>query len=148
MSGFQFPYLTMIVSGVLAFLLGVFLYHPKVMGTRWMRARGAAAPPQVPNARKMILLLGLWLLAACFYTFLVNLLAIGDFPGLICLSCLLWVAFAMPPAVMSSLYTSYAFEAVAIDAAYQLSGYFIFAAVTALAKFAPWPDALRAMGLH
>jgi hypothetical protein len=42
---------------------------------------------------------------------------------------LLWVAFSMPPTLMSALYTGYPFEAMAIDASYQLGGYYIFAAV-------------------
>ena len=39
------------------------------------------------------------------------------------------VAFAMPPLVMASLYTGYPFGAVAIDASYQLGGYYAMAIV-------------------
>ena len=33
----------------------------------------------------------------------------------------------MPPTVMGSLYTGVSFEAIAIDMAYQLGGYYVFA---------------------
>jgi hypothetical protein len=129
-------------------LLGIFWYSPKVMGERWMQARGGAVKPHQPGPKEMIVLFGLWLLASCFYSFLVNLLGVDSFSGLFCLSCLLWVAFAMPPAVMGSLYTSYAFEAVSIDAAYHLSGYYIFAIVHTLIRNLPPSEFLHALGAH
>ena len=69
----------------------------------------------------------LWMLASCFYTFLVIIMGLESSPALVCLSCLLWVAFAMPPTVMGAFYTGYPFNAVAIDSAYQLAGYYLFA---------------------
>ena len=41
----------------------------------------------------------------------------------------------MPPLVMGALYTGYAFEAVSIDAAYQLAGYYIFAVIHIITHF-------------
>jgi len=115
------------LSGVLAFALGVLWYHPKIMGTRWMEVRGEAIRGRSP-------LLGvasffLWMLSACFYAFLAQFLGIDSAAGYFCLSCLLWVAFSMPPTLMSALYTGYPFEAMAIDTTYQLGGYYIFAGV-------------------
>lgn len=69
------------------------------------------------------------MLAACFYAFLAQFLGVDKAAGYFCLSCLLWVAFSMPPTLMSSLYTGYPFEAMAIDTSYQLGGYYIFALV-------------------
>lgn len=56
-----------------------------------------------------------------------HFLGINNPAGYFALACLLWVAFAMPPALMGALYTGYPFEAVAIDTSYQLGGYYIFA---------------------
>lgn len=116
------------LSGVLAFLLGVFWYHPKILGARWHEARGIA-----PAANKSpALFIGsffLWMLSACFYAFLAQILGLDRASEYFLLSCLLWVAFAMPPTLMSALYSGYSFEAVAIDASYQLGGYYLFAAV-------------------
>lgn len=126
---FDFPYVATAVAGIAAFLLGMFWYHPKVLGTRWMEARGQTFDDTKPEIKQFIISFLLWLLAACFYSFLVGIIEIHEVPGFFSLSCLLWVAFAMPPLVMGALYTGYAFEAVSIDAAYQLAGYYIFALV-------------------
>lgn len=123
----EFPYLQTIVSGVLAFLLGWVWYHPKVLGKRWIEARGRNAIDIQPKPFPSIVSFILWMLAACFYTFLVMIMGMQTPSSLVCLSCLLWVAFAMPPTVMGAFYTGYPFNAVAIDSAYQLAGYYIFA---------------------
>lgn len=118
------------LSGLLASLLGVIWYHPKVLGNRWNELRGKdtsikSASTPLPYIASFFL----WVLAACFYAFLAQFLKIDNASGYFCLSCLLWVAFSMPPTLMSALYTGYPFEAVAIDTSYQLGGYYIFAAV-------------------
>jgi len=130
----DFPFMATAVSGLLAFILGIFWYHPKILGARWMQARNITATDTGPGAKQFIISLLLWMLAACFYAFLVNIIDIHEIPGFFSLSCLLWVAFAMPPLVMGALYTGYAFEAVSIDAAYQLAGYYVFAVVHIIAE--------------
>lgn len=133
MLSFEYPYISVLISSVLAFALGILWYHPKMMGKRWTEARGVAADANVkPSSTNAIFTFLLWLLAACFYAFLVSLLGIDEFPHYISLACLLWVAFAMPPILMGSLLTGYPFQAAAIDAAYQLSGYYVFALVFSL----------------
>ena len=118
------------LSGFLAFLLGVVWYHPKVMGERWMEARGVdGASSKKMSPLPFVASFFLWMLSACFYAFLAHFLNIDNAAGYFCLSCLLWVAFSMPPTLMSGLYTGYPFEAMAIDTSYQLGGYYIFAAV-------------------
>lgn len=125
----QFPYIATILSGVLAFLLGWVWYHPKVLGKRWVEARGKTLADIRQQPFPFAASLALWMIAACFYTFLVLIIGL-DYPAsLICFSSLLWVAFAMPPTVMGALYTGYPFNAVAIDSAYQLAGYYVFAIV-------------------
>jgi hypothetical protein len=123
----NFPFAETIISGVLAFLLGWLWYHPKVMGRRWIEARGKNPDDCKPKPFPSVLTFMLWMLASCFYTFLVMIMGLEASPALVCLSCLLWVAFAMPPTVMGAFYTGYPFNAVAIDSAYQLAGYYIFA---------------------
>ena len=117
------------ISGVLAFLLGLLWYHPKIMGKRWREVRGAGAIAVEASPLSFVASFFLWMLAACFYAFLAQFLGIDSAAGYFCLSCLLWVAFSMPPTLMSALYTGYPFEAMAIDTSYQLGGYYLFAAV-------------------
>ena len=116
------------LSGLLAFALGLVWYHPKVM-------RGGGID-LLESQKKvnftpltMVASLFLWILSACFYAFLAYFLEVNSAAGYFCLSCLLWVAFAMPPTLMSALYTGNSIQAMAIDAGYQLGGYYIFAAV-------------------
>ncbi len=123
----DFPYIQTILSGVLAFLLGWVWYHPKILGKRWVEARGKNIEDINPKPFPSLLSFVLWMLSACFYTFLVIIMGLQASAALVCLSCLLWVAFAMPPTVMGAFYTGYPFNAVAIDSAYQLAGYYIFA---------------------
>ena len=125
----HFPYLQTIIGGVIAYLLGWMWYHPRVMGARWLDARGLTPEEGVnPKVFPSLISFGLWMLTSCFYSFLV----IGfklDPVGLLCFSCLLWVAFAMPATVMGALYTGRPFSFVAIDSAYQLCGYYVLAVV-------------------
>ncbi len=118
-----------IISGVLAFALGLVWYHQKVMGKQWAAARGIKKTDQTKSALLYASSMFLWILSACFYAFIAQFLGIHSAAGYFALSCLLWVAFAMPPALMGALYTGYPFEAVAIDTSYQLGGYYIFAVV-------------------
>jgi hypothetical protein len=123
----DFPYIQTVVSGGLAYGLGWLWYSPKVMGERWLAARGKNPGDVTPKPHHSVVSFALWMLAACFFSFLV--IGLTPNPGLICLACLLWVAFSMPSTVMGALYTGYPMNAVAIDSAYQLCGYYIFAVV-------------------
>ncbi len=129
MFDFDINFIAFFLSGVLAFIIGVLWYHPKVLGTRWMEVRGVENEDIKPSPLPFIASFFLWTLAACFYAFLAFFLGIDNAAGYFCLSCLLWVAFSMPPTMMGALYTGYPFEAVAIDTSYQLAGYYAFALV-------------------
>ena len=122
-----YPYIETLVGALFAFILGVIWYRPKMLGERWLAARGVSNAEIHQDAKQLITSLVLWLMSACFYSFLVLFLHIDSVPGFFCLSCMLWVAFSMPPTVLGALYTGYAFEAVAIDAAYHLAGYYVLA---------------------
>lgn len=118
-----------VLSGVLAFGLGVLWFHPKILGARWVAARGGISGNMEKTPKPFLISLCLWLLAALFYSFMAIPLQVDTISEFFLLSCLLWVGFAMPPLVMGSLYTGYPFDAIAIDASYQLGGYYIFALV-------------------
>lgn len=129
LSGLEINFGVILLSGIFAFILGSIWYHPKVMGDKWCEARGEKSKNADKSALPFIASFFLWMLSACFYAFLANFLGVDTASGYFALSSLLWVAFAMPPALMGALYTEYPFEAVAIDASYQLGGYYVFAAV-------------------
>lgn len=135
LENFDINFFAFLLSGILAFALGTIWYHPKVMGTQWREACDIKEP-SISGALPFVSSFFLWILSACFYAFLAGFLDIGNIEdsqlaaaGYFALSSMLWVAFAMPPAIMGGLYTGRNFDAVAIDASYQLAGYYIFAAV-------------------
>lgn len=112
------------LGAVAAFILGIIWYHPRVLGARWLEARGLKPEDTKRHTSPFVLSFPLWFLTSLFFTFLAVTLKVHAPEEVLLLSCLLWVAFAMPPIVMGSLYTSYPFNAVAIDASYQLAGYY------------------------
>jgi hypothetical protein len=116
-----------ILSAVAAFLLGIVWYHPKVLGAKWLEARGKTEDDLHKSSTPFILSFPLWFLTALFFTFILIYMNITGPAEIFLMACLLWVAFAMPPVVMASLYTGYPFGAVAIDASYQLGGYYALA---------------------
>lgn len=135
--GLSFPYAATLPSALGAFALGLLWYHPKVMGRRWMELRGLTADDIKVKPFQYIATLMLWLLAAAFFSFFIDILEIDKVHEFISIACLLWVAFSMPPTVMGSLYTGVSFEAIAIDMAYQLGGYYVFAIVHILIMYLP-----------
>lgn len=132
-------FLPFFIAGVLAFILNVVWYHPKILGGRWIQirtgGRGRRAGDSLPwtgtrnSPLHYMAALFLWTLTACFYSFLCLFLEVNTPVGFLSISCLLWVAFALPPVLMNSLNTAYPFGAAAIDAGCQLAGYLIFACV-------------------
>jgi hypothetical protein len=127
MTSFDFPIIQTVFGALLAFWLGLFWYHPKVMGRKWLEARKTELIAPSLSVPALTVNALLWLLASIFYAFMVKFYQIDTPAAYLCLSSLLWVAFAMPPTVMGSLYTNYPFQAVAVDSSYQLAGYYMFA---------------------
>ena len=130
---FELLLLPSLLCGLAAFVFGFVWYHPKVMGEKWCEARNKDAEERRHSLSTIPFSLSfmLWLIAGFFYSFIAWNFEITDLGGLISLSCLLWVGFAMPPIVMGAFYTGYPIRAAALDSAYQLGGYYIFALVTA-----------------
>ena len=125
------------LGAVFAFLMGIVWYHPRILGGRWLEARGIDPENIKSNTSPFVLSFPLWFFTALFYTFLALALDVKSPAEVLLFSCMLWVAFAMPPIVMGSLYTGYPFNAVAIDASYQLAGYYGLGLVYILLKSMP-----------
>jgi len=116
-----------VICAIMAFLLGLIWYHPKVLGNKWLEARGKTWQDLPKTPTPFIISFPLWFLTSLFFTFMVIYFGIDSPSEIFLLACLLWVAFAMPPIVMGSLYTGDAFNAAAVDASYQLAGYYTIA---------------------
>lgn len=112
------------ISALFAFLLGLVWYHPKVLGSKWVESRGKTWA-DLPKSSTFVISFPLWFLTSLFFTFMVIYFHIDTTSEMLLLACMLWVAFAMPPIVMGQLYTGDPFNAVAVDATYQLAGYYV-----------------------
>ncbi len=123
------------LSAVVAFLIGLVWYHPRVLGGYWLEAREMITDDLKRGATPFILSFPLWFLTSLFFTFMLIYMNIHSGSEVFLMACLLWVAFAMPPIVMGSLYTGYPFAAVAVDASYQLAGYYALAVVNILMNY-------------
>ena len=117
-----------------AFLLGLIWYHPRILGSRWLEACGDDGRWDQTGVLILLFFLFLCGFNLLFYVH-VDLHEYSHWLWNLLMSCLLWVAFAMPPIVMGSLYTGYPFAAVAIDASYQLAGYYVLAMVNILMNY-------------
>lgn len=116
-----------VISALFAFLLGLVWYHPAVLGAKWLEARGKRKEDLPRASSPFVISFPLWFLTSLFFTFMIIYFQINSPEEILLLACLLWVAFAMPPLVMGSLYTGDPFNAVAVDASYQLAGYYAIA---------------------
>lgn len=119
-----------LVSAILAFLLGVVWYSPKVFGKAWSEALGKqpdAAEGRIAHCAVSIV--G-WLTAAFVYALLIsNRVLIDGVQDYLFLSIALWGAFMMPPKAMAIMHGNFNTKLLWIDGGYHLAGYLIFAIV-------------------
>ena len=58
------------LSAVVAFMLGLIWYHPRVLGGRWLEAREMTSDDLKRGATPFILSFPLWFLTSLFFTFM------------------------------------------------------------------------------
>ena len=120
-----------LLSAMLAFLLGFIWYHPKVFGTEWNEAVGKKSKDLEEGriAHHAISVIG-WLAAAFVYAFLIShRLILGDIQDYMFLSIALWGAFMMPPKAAAIMHGNFNTKLLWIDGGYHLAGYLMFALV-------------------
>lgn len=118
-----------LVSAILAFLLGWVWYHPKVFGTAWMDAIGRQPGDSTESLAKYIVSFVGWTAAAFVYAFLISHDFVDGIRDYIFLSMALWGAFMMPPKAMAIMYGDFNTKLLWIDGGYALAGYITFAFV-------------------
>ncbi len=120
-----------LLSTVLAFLLGFLWYSPKMFGQVWLDAVGKniGDAAEANMALHAVSIIG-WLASAFVYAFLINHPSLhGNLQDYLFLSIALWAAFMMPSKAAAIMHGNFNTKLLWIDGGYHLAGYLIFAFV-------------------
>jgi hypothetical protein len=121
--------IAILVSAVLAFILGWVWYSPKVFGNVWMEAIGKRDGDVKESFAKYTVSFAGWLAAAFVYGLLLSNGAIDGVRDYLFLSIALWGAFMLPAKAMAIMWGNFNTKLLWIDGGYFLAGYLIFAFV-------------------
>lgn len=124
----EFPMLETIISALVAFALGTFWYHPKVMGDKWVAAHNIQKEVRLGVGTYLLGML-LWLITASIYSFITQFLTPPSIGALLGLSTFLWVGFILPSHMISGFYTGNRLMVTAVDSSYFLAGLYLFAVI-------------------
>lgn len=126
----HFPIFKTVLSGCVAFFLGLLWYHPAVLGEKWsFGINGDSFERQSPPFWVYIVALLLWMVSAGVYSFLTNFLTPPTMGELFGLSTFLWVGFILPAIMMNGLFAGKKLSLMGVDASYFLAGLYLFAVI-------------------
>lgn len=120
-----------LLSAILAFVLGFLWYSPKMFGEVWLDAIGRR-PEDVTESNMALHAVSIvgWLASAFVYALLISQPMLqGSVKDYIFLSIALWGAFMMPAKAAALLHGNFNTKLLWIDGGYHLAGYLIFAIV-------------------
>lgn len=124
-----FPIIETVLSGFVAFILGILWYHPKIMGEKWLEAMGRNDEKISLSPFIYVIALCLWMVSAAVYSFLAGFLtppAIGELLGL---STFVWVGFILPAILIGGMFMGKKLMVMAVDSSYFLAGLYLFAVI-------------------
>jgi hypothetical protein len=117
-------YLAILVSAVVAFLIGGLWYSPILFAKQWMAAHAhtpedvAKLKAEAPKAYAVSFLA--FLVMAAILQLLLNHLGAHDWKSGVAWASHIWLGFALTIGLMASVYSGKKFAVFAIDAGYQL----------------------------
>lgn len=117
-----------LVSALLAFLLGWLWYSDKMFGPAWREATGKTNTEEKGEGlAKLAVNMAGWLVAAFCYGILINTSDLfSTVEGSLWLSVILWGAFFMPTKAMAIFNGNFSTKLIWIDGLYILCSYLIF----------------------
>lgn len=118
-----------LVSALLAFLLGFLWYSPAMFGKAWLQAIGKKEEDVEANMGQHAVSIVGWLVAAFIYGFLITHIFINGIQDYLFLSVALWGAYMMPPKAMAMMKGGFNTKLLWIDGGYHLAGYILFAVI-------------------
>lgn len=124
----NFPILQTVLSGFVAFVLGLMWYNPKVMGEKMISDGVERITTNTPPILFFVGLL-LWMCTAFVYSFLTTFLTPPKIHALLGLSTFLWVGFVLPPVLINGMMAGKKLVVSAVDSSYFLAGLYLFAVI-------------------
>lgn len=121
-----------LLSALLAFLLGWLWYSDKMFGPAWHEAIERPREDLDEGIAQLAVQMVGWIAAAFVYGFLISHGFINGIKDYLFLSIALWGAFFMPPKAMAIFNGNFSTKLIWIDGSYILASYIIFAFVFAL----------------
>jgi len=125
----EFNVLETLISGFVAFVLGVVWYHPKIVGEETKELINKQSNGFKPSCIMYVVALFFWLVTSSVYTFLTNFLEPTSTAELLSLSTFLWVGFILPTALLNGLFNGKKLVVIGVDSTYFLAGLYLFAVV-------------------
>lgn len=126
-------HVAVLLSALLAFLLGWLWYSDKVFGPAWEEATGRKRVDEQGEglAQLAVNILG-WIVAAFAYALFASNAVFTGLQDYMYLSIILWGAFFLPPKAMAIVNGGFSTKLIWIDGLYFLFSYLIFAFVFTL----------------
>lgn len=123
-----------LLSALLAFLLGWFWYSDKAFGPVWEEAVGKKKEEKGEGIAQLAVNMTGWIVAAFCYGLLISSSIFDGLQEYLYLSIILWGAFYLPPKAMAIFQGNFSTKLLWVDGLYILFGYlifgFVFAALT------------------
>lgn len=125
----EFPIVTTLICTVVAFILGIVWYNPKLLGEKATEARHSELNGYKPTVLVYATAFVLWFITACVYSFLTGFLNPPSIQALLGLSTFLWVGFTLPAVMLNGLLSGKKLMVMAVDSSYFLAGLYLFAVI-------------------
>jgi hypothetical protein len=125
----DFPILETLISAIVAFILGILWYHPKLVGEQALEIRNEELDGYEPSIFVYMIGFLLWLLTSFIFSFMVGFLTPPSIQAMLGLSTFLWVGFTLPPVLLNGLFTGKKLYMIGLDSTYFLAGLYLFAVI-------------------
>jgi len=120
-----------LISALLAFMLGWLWYSDKLFGPAWQEAIGKPKEGVDEGIAQLAVQMVGWITSAFIYGFLISHGFINGLLDYLCLSIALCGAFVIPPKAMTVFRGNFSTKLIWIDGGYILASYIMFAFVFA-----------------
>ena len=125
----EFPVVTTLICAVVAFILGLVWYNPKLMGEKAAEVRYSELNGYKPTLIVYCTAFILWFITASVYSFLTGFLTPPSIQALLGLSTFLWIGFTLPAVMLNGLLSGKKLLVTAVDSSYFLAGLYMFAVI-------------------